>query len=74
MANKISLPSPPGKLTKEEALKCLRDAVFTSIAILLPQIQMIAEDVDYGEHTLIAMLILGAFFPFINRFLRDGTK
>lgn len=66
MENNIT---PTGKLSKEEAIKSLRDTVVVWIWAAVPQIMEILEMTDFWEYSLVASVILAAISPLINRLL-----
>ena len=58
-----------GDLSKQEALKSLRDAVIISVSGLLPQALEILNATDFGEYTPYVSLVLAIIAPLLNRFL-----
>ena len=58
-----------GKLSKNEALKSLRDIAVSGGAYVLPQLLELAPMVDFGEYTRIASICLMVIAPFANRWL-----
>lgn len=60
--------TPPMQLSKEEALKSLRDASFSALAILVPQVLEILKVTDFGEYTIYVSLACGILLPLANRY------
>ena len=60
--------TPAGRLSKQEALKSTRDALLTSLALLVPQLLEIAEITDFGSWSFGVSMFVAIVTQFMNRF------
>ncbi len=66
--------SPAGEVSPQDAVKALRTAAITAVAMAVLQFIGDATKIDYGPYGMLALPLLSGAADYVRRMLKDNSE